>query len=258
MLKSLVHTLLSCIVVFCLLVVFPESAWAGRSPRTIAFDATTNVEIVEVYNTVDVTQKPIAKALKANGKAMQKAPGFKGFSIFKSQDKKRVIALSQWQDLESYQAYTSATGSNSSEAAQELPSPTRTLTFELVKTQPSIEGSTSALRGKEAVVDWIEFLPKSGNIQTVVQRVETLIPKVLNKQPVPQSVVLLKAFDNNEVGLLINWNCSAMFEDLGKPTTIAIDNDITALADSDQRFYDVTQIIPIDTRKSSDKESEYY
>jgi quinol monooxygenase YgiN len=229
------------------LFVLPSNAWADKG--AIAFDALTNIEVLEVYDTAYATQKTVAKSLKLNGKAMRKEAGFKGFAVFKSRDGKRVIALSQWQDLASYPG--SATSSDASQPAPALP--TRSLTFELVKSQPFIESATPAIRGKEATVQLIEFVPKSGEAEALISQVEALMPKVMSTQPIPQSATLMKA--EGSIDLLINWNCSAMFEDLGKPMPIEL-GSITELAEADQQFYEVTQIVAAEVKEAKSEVSQ--
>lgn len=98
--------LLLCVVSFAALIMFSSAAWASESPKSLAFDDSTSaVEIVTIYNTSFATQKSVLTALKLSSKLMKKAPGFAGFSMLRSQDRKPIITLSQWQNLSSYKAY---------------------------------------------------------------------------------------------------------------------------------------------------------
>ena len=140
--------ILPCTVLFTSLIVFSGDAWAAKTSKSVAFDASTHaVEVVAIYDTSFATQKSVIKALKLSSKLMKKAPGFKGFSVLRSQHAIQLIALSQWQDLKSYKAYATLTATEpSSQASKELqsiPTPTRTLTFELEKTQASIAGCST-------------------------------------------------------------------------------------------------------------------
>lgn len=100
------------------------------------------------------------KSLKSS-KSLKKAPGFNSLSILKSEDGSRVVTLAQWQDLASIQAYKPPVkDSKSSKDKKEKDkkdlvaiAPTKTLVFQIGKTQAALEGATPAIQGKEAVVD---------------------------------------------------------------------------------------------------------
>jgi heme-degrading monooxygenase HmoA len=238
-------------------VLFSQPAQAGKTMKSLVFDGSSStVEVATIYETSYAAQKGVMKSLKVSSKLMKKAPGFKGFFMLQNQNGKEVITVSQWQDLASYQAYTptplAASEATSSVAAP--PAPTRSLVFEVAGIQPSIPGTTPALRGKEAVVQVAQFTARQPEAQAqVLTQVKEMIPALLEKQPIPQSALLLKGLDNGEVALLTNWNCSALFEDVGKPATIEPNNDLIALADSEQQFYNVVTIIPAEVKKAKDK-----
>lgn len=232
---------------------------AGKAMKSLAFDTTSGtVEVASVYETSYAAQKGVTKSLKLTSKAMKKVTGFKGTTTLQSQDGKQVIVLSQWQDLASYQAYTPTLTADSSKAVNSAalpapPNPARTTTFEVVTAQTAIAGATPALRGKEAVVQWVQFTPKEPDARSqLLTRIEAMIPAALQKQPIPQSVLLLKGVDTEDVALLTNWNCSALFEDVGKPTAIAPDSDLTALTTLQQQLFNVVNIIPAEVKQEQE------
>ena len=45
-----------------------------------------------------------------------------------------------------------------------------------------------------------------------------------------------------------------MFEDLGKPSEIPLNDDLTATSDVYQQFYDVATIIPAEVEKPKDED----
>jgi hypothetical protein len=253
-LKLLITFSLACVV----LLNFATPVQAGKFMSSLAFESTDDiVEVAAIYESSYTTQKTLVKSLKVSNKPMKKALGFKGFALLQSQDGKQVIALSQWQDLNSYEAYMpSASG---------LPTPTQTLIYEVVLAQTTIAGAKPALRGKEAVVRWTHLTPKNIAINTatntatnnadsemrspLLDQVSEIVPSLLASQPIPQSVILLKGLDSDDLTIMTNWNCSAMFEDVGKPEAIALDDDLAALADSDDTIYDVITLIPAPVKK---------
>lgn len=254
--KRLQALLVVCLLGLGLWALFSPPAQAGKAMKALAFDAGSGtVEIATIYETSYAAQKSVMKSLKVGSKAMKKAPGFKGSSMLQSQDGKQVIAFSQWQDLASYQAYTPALTADSSKAVTSAtspasPTPARTLTFEVVTAQTAIAGATPALRGKEAVIQLAQFTPKDPEARSpLLTKVAAMIPALLQKQPIPQSVLLLKGVASDDVALLINWNCSALFEDVGQPTAIEPSSDLMALADNKQQLLNVVNIIPAEVKQ---------
>ena len=268
---------LSFVLLLSVLIGYPNTAQADKVPSAFKFDASSNaVNVANFYDTTLETQKGVIKSLKSS-KSMKKAPGFNSLSILKSEDGYKVVTLAQWQDLASYQAYTTPPvesksskddaekeeSNKSSKSKKEKDTkeiaiaPTKTLVFQIDKTQAAVEGATPAIRGKEAVVELSEFKLKSPDAQsTVLSSVEGMFPSILQKQPAPQSVVVLKSVDNAEIALMANWNCSTSFEDLGKPAAFEQPVDIASLADNDQRLYDVVKIISPPPPKADKKKEK--
>ncbi|PZV12250.1 MAG: hypothetical protein DCF20_17870 [Pseudanabaena sp.] len=257
--KSLVTI---CLLVYFSFVTFVSPAQAGKFMASLPFDTSTNViEVAAIYETSYTTQKAIVKSLKVSNKPMKKALGFKGFSLLQSQDGKQVIALSQWNDLDSYQAYIPASAtvttskSKSPDGAVTIPEPSQTQIFEIVSAKTSISGAIPALRGKEAVVRFTQLTPKSPEMRSqVLTNLEEMISSTMQNQPIPQSVIVLKSLDSDDVAIMTNWNCSAMFEDVGKPEAIALSSSLNELVDNKQSIYNVMTIIPYEVKK--DKESK--
>lgn len=254
--------ILSFVLLLSLIIGYPNAAKADKVPSSFKFDPSSSaVNVTSIYETTPETQKGVIKSLKSS-KSLKKAPGFNSLSILKSEDGARVVTLAQWQDLASYQAYKPPVeDSKSSKDKKEKDkkdlvaiAPTKTLVFQIDKTQAAVEGATAAIRGKEAVVELSEFTLKSPDAQsTVLSSVEGMFPNILQKQPAPQSVVLLKSMDNAEIALMANWNCSTSFEDLGKPAAFEQPGDIASLAENDQRLYDVVKIISAPPPKADKK-----
>ncbi len=225
--------------------------------KAVTFDPPGGaIAVAAIYETSYPAQKPLVKSLKLSNKLMKKAAGFKGAFTLRSQDGKQVIAFSQWQDLTSYQAFAPTVTPSATTAAPATPppAPNRTLVFEVAALQPSIQGTIPALRGKEAVVQWMQVVPKTakGQMQTL-PLLESIIPEVLQTQPIPQSMVLLRGVEDGGLALLTNWNCSALFEDVGKPVAIAPSKDLTAIADIDQHLYNVITLIPAEVQEADAK-----
>ncbi len=249
-------------------------AHAGVEMKTLRLDAAaTPVEVFAVYETSFAAQKILLKSLKYSNKLMKKAVGFQGSAVLQGQDGKHIMMLSQWDTAENYQAYQAAgaTDAQNSEFAQKSESkkseskksssanggsrtPTAVVQWQLVAAQPSVVGATPAIRGREAVVQFVHFTPNDAAQQAeVLTQVQAMVPTLLTQQPIPQAIAVLTGTDTPDVALMRNWNCSALFEDVGKPSAIAVDDSLAALASTEQGIYTVANIIPMEVKEPADE-----
>lgn len=239
----------ACWLFLGILFTFSSPAKAGGN-KALEFDAASGtVEVAAIYETSFTTQKSVGKSLKVSSKLMKKAPGFKGFSMLQSQDGTQIIVFSQWQDLASYQAFD-PNSTTTSISPSTPPAPTSSLIFEVVSVQTGIKGATPALRGKEAVVQFSQFTAKNPDERSqILTQIQEMIPHLIAKQPIPQSILLLKGVENQQIALLTNWNCSALFPDVGEPVAIEPSTDLVALANNEQHLYNVINIIPAEVKE---------
>lgn len=254
-------SLLSLLFSFILLVTAPSPVFA-KTPAAFAFDAENSpVVAAAIYETGYSTQKTVVKGLKAEKALVKKAAGFAGMSVFQSEDGLRVVVLSQWQDAASFQAYR-ATAQPAQPAAPssalQPPAPDRLALFEIVQAQTYRAGVQPTIRGKEAIVQFSEFSlsdsPEASDPAAMQSHLQPLIDSVLQKQPPPQSVLLLKSADPPELALLANWNCTADFVETGKPLGVEVNDPMLAPLAADQRFYNVVRIMPASPEKKKSKE----
>lgn len=247
--------ILSCLLFLGLSLGF-ASPTAANSVKSVPFNLSNGaVNVATIYDTSLATQKAVVKSIKSSKALLKKALGFEGLSVLKSEDGTKIIFLSQWQDLASFQAYNTQPTATSDKSSQssDTAAPPRIVVFEIVKTQAR-QGATPALRGKEAVVQLSEFTLKNpADQQQAIANIERMMPGILQKQPTPQSVILLRSINNTEVALLANWNCSADFEDIGQPAAFEPPNaDLIALADNEQHRYDVVQLMAVKVKQPTD------
>lgn len=252
--RKLSRFLLALLLSLSVFVGFPTRAEAAKVMKAIAFDpGATAVNVAAVYETTPTTQKTTLKSLK-KAKALKKAPGFNSSALLQSEDGTRIILLSQWKDLESYQAFATVPVAEAKETEKPAATPpARTVIFEIGKAQTAREGLVPTVKGKEAVVEFSEFKLKSTDDQAkVVANAEKLIPATLLKQPAPQSVILLNSTDSTDVALLANWNCTADFAEGEEPAEIdALDAGVAELVDVEQHLYNVVSILPAEVKKPS-------
>lgn len=112
------------------LIGYPNVAQADKPDKAvkpISFDPTSKVvNVAAVYETTPETQKDtissiVKSVFKSKKSFINKAPGFNNYFILKSKDGTRVLALIQWQDSASYQAFVAPPEQGSTELASEKP-----------------------------------------------------------------------------------------------------------------------------------------
>lgn len=254
--------ILSLLLCLSILLSNPNVAMADKAVKSFAFDpASPVVNVATIYETTLETQKAALSSTKASKSLLKSAPGFEGLSVLKSEDGSRVIVLSQWQDLTSYEAFsaqlTEAATESKSKKGEAALAPARTVVFEVGKVQAD-EGIVPALKGKEAIVQFSEFTLKDPADQPkLISSIEKLMPQALLKKPSPQSAILLQSTDGTDVALLANWNCTVDFAEGVTPTAFdAPTEDLIALADNDLHTYDVVRIMPAKVKEAKVKEED--
>lgn len=258
----------SFVLFLSVLIGYPNVTQADKIDKAIKpiyFDPVSKVvDVATVYETTPETQKDtissiVKSVFKSKKPFINEVPGFNNYFILKSEDGTRVLALIQWQDSTSYQAFVAppeeSTESTSKKPEQEKYSkfskeyaaiaPTRTVVFEIAKTQAE-EGVIPTIKGKKAMVEFDQLTAKDpANQPKLITFAEELMPSAMQMQPPPGSVVLLKGVDNADVALLANWDSSEEFEELPDktPAFAPPSDDLTTLVDTDQHLYEVVKVI---------------
>lgn len=248
---------------------FPDGAQADKPVKPIVFDpASSAVNVAAIYETTPETQKDVVTSIMQSSKPFfKKTPGFESFSVLQSEDGTRVIALTQWKDAASYQAYVAqpiaqysdyssySSYSKSSTKEKATAIPTRTVIFEVDKTQTP-EGMLPALRGKDALVQFDQITAKSAEDRTeLLTAAENSLLGVTKLYPSPRTAVLFKGVDNADVAVLTNWGYTEEFTDLTKlPVFEVLPDDVAMLADHDEHLYEVVKIISAKPDSKSSKE----
>lgn len=98
--------ILSGFIMLAMLLGYPQTAAADKKPlQPVIFDP-PEINVAAIYETTAESQQDAMSAISKSSRTLyKKNPGFDGFVVLKSQDGDRVIVLSQWKDLASYQAY---------------------------------------------------------------------------------------------------------------------------------------------------------
>ncbi|PSF37890.1 hypothetical protein C7H19_07890 [Aphanothece hegewaldii CCALA 016] len=256
---------------------YPSIAKADKKPVQPLLFKPPEITIANIYLTTAESQKGAMSTIAKTSKTLyKKNPGFDGFVVLGSKDGNKIIVLSQWQNLESYQTYNAqpvedyktkytdykskfsdtivedykakyaektytSSKSKTKETAPPL-EPSKTIIFELEQTQPNKR--VAAIR-KDSLIQLSEYTIKDPENETnVLDFVEKLIPTTNNMEPSPRSVVLLRSSDRQEIALLANWNCSADLEGLETtPSFAQLPEELGAVADNEQHLYEVLKII---------------
>lgn len=236
-----------------ILVANPNVAQADKAVKSIVFDpASTIVNVAAIYETTPETQKDVVSSIMKSSKSFfKKVPGFSSFSVLQSEDGTRVVALSQWQDAASYEAYLaqpvedySKEYSKFSKPGKPTLEPTRTVMLEVDQTQVAT-GFAPGLRGKDVLVQFSEITAKSAeDAPKLLDSVEASLPDTTKLYPAPRSAVLFRGLDSPGVVVLANWGIVEEFEDVSKlPALNVLPDSVAPLADHDSHLYEVVKII---------------
>jgi len=257
------------------------AAYADKAPQVLVFDTEPEaVSVMSVYETTPDTQLDAVSAVLKSSKAFFKgAEGFKGLSVLQSEDGSRVIALTQWTDAASYEAFIAQPVedytkyqkeyqkdySKGGKAPVEL-TPAKTEVFELADMQiPS--GMVPVIRGQGALVQLGEVsVAEADDLPEVLTEVEQALPDVSKMYPAPRSVMLLKAVDDSEALLLAYWGYAEEFQDLAQVPAVDVLSGLGAIAlegedaspatpQVDQHLYKVVNVIAPKPPKKYGKKS---
>lgn len=265
LLKVLVHKisilLLSVTLLLAVWVCNPMPATADKAVQSVVFDAATDgVNVAAIYETTPDTQEDVVSSvLKSSKSFFKKAPGFGSFSILQSEDGTRVVALTQWQDVASYEASVSqpteddAAKYSKKEKAKDKVTvePSKTIVFKVDQTLAP-QGMTAAIRGKNALVQFSEITATSTeDVPTLLTSAKEQLPTATQLYPPPRSAVLLKSVEGAELAMLATWGYAEEFDDLTLiPTLAVLPENATALAESDDHLYEVVKIISAKPEKN--------
>jgi len=225
------------------------SGWASRGASPLVFDSKTPATVaVSVYGTTLETQKDAYKTIFKASKSFYKAlPGFMGFAALASSNGERVIALTQWQDSASYEAFQASLAEDSSEdytkyyqkyvdtkADDSLNTPLFSGLF-TVNRAVAPPGMVPNIPGENALVQISRFSPSDLESQTTLltlaqKLVEETIPELY---PAPRSAILLTSQDSLSVVMLTTWGAPFEFLDLSQIPRLSLNFEPREKAEPD-------------------------
>ncbi len=218
------------------LVLNPTSAQAETS---VALDTANNlVKVATVYKTEPQNQTEVlSKVLEFEESTLPQTPGFINSSVLEGQDGTEVIALTQWQDLPSFKAY-------SEEHIKDAPKtkPQQTFVFEVQKTET--RGSQPVITESENIM-FSQFKMKDPEKQSELAGIiEQMMPTAFKTVPGLQWAAMSPSKDKSTIGLFALLISREDFESLGKNAGFDKETNYwQTYADNEHDLFDVVKII---------------
>lgn len=216
-----------------LLVTIPNTAIADTS---IDLDTANDlVKVATVYKTDRDNQSDVlTKVLEFQESTLPEAKGFVNSSILKGQDGTEIVALTQWQDLASFESY-------SAENQQDTPKP-QTFVFEIQKTETR---GLKPIITQSGSIQFSQFKMKDPEKQSELAGIiEQVMPAAFATAPGLQWAAMSPSTDKSTIALIAQWNSREDFESLGKNPGFEKDaNYWDNYADNEHDIFDVVKII---------------
>lgn len=205
----------------------------------VALDTTSKiVNVASVYETNPKTQaKVLLEVLESEQARLPKASGFLDASVLKGQDGTKVVTLSQWLDLPSFQAYQK-------ELAEEISSSTKPRTFVFEVKKVETKSTTPTINENESIM-YSEFKMKDLDKQSeLADIVGQMMPGVMQMESGLQWAAMGPSTDKSTIALIAEWDSRQDFESLGKNP--GFDKDTAYwqnYADNEHDIFDVVKTI---------------
>ena len=218
------------------LILNPTSA---RAETSVALDTANDlVKVATVYKTKPQNQTEVlSEVLEFEESTLPQTPGFINSSILEGQDGTEVVALTQWQDLPSFEAY-------SQEHIQDAPKtePPQTFVFEVQKTETRGKQPAIAESGN---IMFSQFKMKDPEQQSELAGViEQMMPTAFKTVPGLQWAAMSPSTDKSTIAMIAQWNTREDFESLGKNAGFDKETNYwQTYADNEHDLFDVVKII---------------
>ena len=196
------------------------------------------VNVVTVYK-IDKSEKnkTLADLLKLNQENLPQVSGFLNTSVLNGQDESEIIALSQWQDLPSFQTYIKQRPPNSSDR-----NATQTFACQVQHTETR---ATSPSFSQGDVIQFSQFKMKPNKEQSeLAMVVSQMMPGALQMSSGLQWAAMCPSTDKSTIALLARWQSRGDFESLAQqPGFDKSTNYWQTYADNEHGLYDVVKVI---------------
>lgn len=217
------------------LVLNPTTAQANTS---VALDTANDlVKVATVYKTKPNNQTDVlSKVLEFEESTLPNTPGFVNSSILKGQDGTEVVALSQWQDLSSFEAY--------SQAHLQAPQTDKPQTFVFEVQKAETKGATPTL-SESGNIMFSQFKMKQPDKQSELAGIiEQMMPTAFADVPGLQWAAMSPSTDKSTIAMIAKWNSREDFESLSKNAGFDQQTNYwQTYADNEHDIFDVVKII---------------
>lgn len=211
----------------------------ARADTSVALDTSNNlVKVATVYKTKPNTQTDIlAKVLKFEESTLPATHGFVNSSILKGQDGTEVVALTQWQDLPSFEAY-------SKKHIKDAPKTDKPQTFVFEVQKVETRGSEPFI-AESGNIMFSQFKMKQPDKQSELAGIiEQVMPTAFATVPGLQWAAMSPSTDKSTIAMIAQWNSREDFESLSKNAGFDKETNYwQTYADNEHDLFDVVKIV---------------
>jgi heme-degrading monooxygenase HmoA len=242
MLKPLKAVFVAIALVFSLMSVAPTSAAAAT---TVSFEPSSSiVNASTIYETTEANQDAIlTDVLKSAEALLPASKGFVDATVLKGQDGAKVVMLSQWQDLPSYQAYETKRRADATETHLAELVNVRSYGYGNIYHQETRKGLPTIHEGDINVM-FSEYLLRDPAKQSELLGVTAqFMPNVMKIKSGLQWVTLLPSVDQTTTAFVARFDKPEDFETLSQDSGFTEYAYWDPYAENDHHLYDVVKII---------------
>jgi heme-degrading monooxygenase HmoA/quinol monooxygenase YgiN len=231
-------------LVLSALLLVPAPTMAATAVSLDSSNSSVNVATVYKVDKAD-QEKMLSNVLESTQADLPAAKGFINAAILNGQDESEIIALSQWQDLPSFQTYIKQQSPNSSVGvASPLENRNATQTF-ACQVQHTETRATSPSVSQGDVIQFSQFKMKPNKEQSeLAMVVSQMMPGALQMSSGLKWAAMCPSTDKSTIALLARWQSRGDFESLAQqPGFNKSTNYWQTFADNEHGLYDVVKVI---------------
>jgi heme-degrading monooxygenase HmoA len=223
-------------LVLSALLLVPAPTMAATAVSLDSSNSSVNVATVYKVDKAD-QEKMLSNVLESTQADLPAAKGFINAAILNGQDESEIIALSQWQDLPSFQTYIKQQSPNSSDR-----NATQTFACQVQHTETR---ATSPSVSQGDVIQFSQFKMKPNKEQSeLAMVVSQMMPGALQMSSGLKWAAMCPSTDKSTIALLARWQSRGDFESLAQqPGFNKSTNYWQTFADNEHGLYDVVKVI---------------
>lgn len=230
------------VLAFSLLIL---SSTPAAAAATVTFDPSISiVNASTIYETTYVDEDAIlSDVLKSVQEMLPRSPGFMDATVLRGQDGAKVVVLSQWRDLPSYEAYETARKADATESKIAKSVNVRSYAYGDIAHLETRKGIPT-VHERDTNVMFSEYLLRDPAKQSELLTVtEQFMPNVMKIKPGLQWVALLPSVDQTTTAFVARFDKPEDFETLSQDSGFTEYAYWDPYADNDHHLYDVVKVI---------------